>query len=292
LSAAGIARLLLALVLVGAAGSKLLGGADARLALGTFGLSRPRPRAAVWAALVALELALAAALVAGVTWAPAAAAALFGVFAAALAAALAQGRRGAPCACFGRSSRVGPLAAVRAGALAVAAGAVPALERIRPSTTAWLAVGLCVALVGLLVLGVALLALARELGEVRLALGPQAALSIEGEGPDLGARVAAIDRFAPGARLALALFSSPGCRLCQALEPAIRAVSRDPRVSLRVFDEASDADVWEALSVPGSPFAVVLGRDGTALAKGTFNNLAQLEGLLAAAERVAAPAGA
>jgi hypothetical protein len=32
--------------------------------------------------------------------------------------------------------------------------------------------------------------------------------------------------------------------------------------------------------VPGSPYAVVLARDGEVLAKGTFNSLYQLESLL------------
>jgi hypothetical protein len=37
--------------------------------------------------------------------------------------------------------------------------------------------------------------------------------------------------------------------------------------------------------VPGSPYAVALDLDGTVLAKGTFNNLAQLESVVATAER-------
>jgi hypothetical protein len=37
--------------------------------------------------------------------------------------------------------------------------------------------------------------------------------------------------------------------------------------------------------VPGSPYAVVLGPDGTVLAKGTFNSFAQLESVLGAAEQ-------
>ena len=37
--------------------------------------------------------------------------------------------------------------------------------------------------------------------------------------------------------------------------------------------------------VPGSPFAVAIGGDGTVLAKGTFNTGAQLESVLATAER-------
>jgi hypothetical protein len=45
------------------------------------------------------------------------------------------------------------------------------------------------------------------------------------------------------------------------------------------------AAIWERLAIPGSPFAVALDLDGAVVAKGTFNNLAQLESVLAAAER-------
>ena len=54
---------------------------------------------------------------------------------------------------------------------------------------------------------------------------------------------------------------------------------------LRRFDEVEDADAWALADVPGSPFAVALGADGVVLAKGTFNSGAQLESVLAAAER-------
>lgn len=131
----------------------------------------------------------------------------------------------------------------------------------------------------------ALLALARELGEVRLALGPQAAMSLAHEGPPLGSRVRVIERFQPGARLAVAVFSSPSCPLCRALEPALHLVATDPDVELKVFDEVDDAGEWQSLRVPGSPYSVVLDDTGTVLSKGTFNTLPQLEGLLAAAER-------
>ena len=57
---------------------------------------------------------------------------------------------------------------------------------------------------------------------------------------------------------------------------------------LRRFDEVEDADAWALADVPGSPFAVAVGADGTVLAKGTFNSAPsrQLASVLgAAAER-------
>jgi hypothetical protein len=81
------------------------------------------------------------------------------------------------------------------------------------------------------------------------------------------------------------VFTSEGCRMCQALHPAIAAFGRNPLVALRTFDEYEHADAWAAADVPGSPYAVALDGDGTVLAKGTFNTAAQLESVLATAER-------
>ena len=52
-----------------------------------------------------------------------------------------------------------------------------------------------------------------------------------------------------------------------------------------MFEEGRDADVWERLAVPGSPYAVALSPEGTVLAKGTFNTLGQLESVVATAFR-------
>ena len=81
------------------------------------------------------------------------------------------------------------------------------------------------------------------------------------------------------------MFTSEGCGICRTLEPAIDNVARDPRVAVAVFDEVAEAEIWRLLAIPGSPFALALDRQGTVLAKGTFNNLAQLESVLATAER-------
>ena len=113
------------------------------------------------------------------------------------------------------------------------------------------------------------------------------ALEIAEEGPRLFSEVAVIGRFAPDpeARLALAVFTSAGCHVCRSLEPSIRALANDPRVAVATFDEVDDAAAWDELGIPGSPFAIALDLEGVVLAKGTFNNLAQLESVLAAAER-------
>jgi hypothetical protein len=283
-----VVRVLLAVVLAAAVLAKLANGESGRAALRTWGLQTARSQRVGWIALVVVEAVLAAGLAVGVPGAAEVAAVVLAGFAGAVGLALVRGRGGAPCGCFGSRSRVSRLALARAVVPAAAAASVPALSGVRLSVQTWLVVGCLLALRAIGALAVALLALARELGELRLSLGPQSALSIEGEGPELGSRLAVIDRFDPQASLALAVFSSAACRLCQALEPAVRLVGREPGVGVVVFDETRDAEVWRALAIPGSPYAVVMDEEGQVVSKGTFNTLAQLEGLLAAAERMRA----
>jgi hypothetical protein len=279
--------LVLALVLLVSAGMKLASGPAGRAALATYGI-RGEPMASVaWAALGAIEAGLAVCLAAGAEGAAWATAALFTLFTVAQGVVLMQGRGGAPCACFGAKGHVGRASIGRAGLLAIAAAALPLLDRRPLTTEEWLGLGLAVALAAIVALGIGLLALAREIGELRMHLAPQGALEIAGEGPEIGGRTALAEHFAGlgDDDLGLAIFTSDGCHICQALAPAIAAFERDPRVLVRRFDEVEDADVWALADVPGSPFAVALDADGTVLAKGTFNTGAQLESVLAAAER-------
>jgi len=281
-----VACLVLGFVLLASAVLKLADGAGSRAALATYGVRSAPAARAVWALLVTVEAGLAVAVGAGVDAAAYAAGGLLALFCAAQAVALASGRGGAPCACFGARGRISRASVGRAALLAAAFAALPLLPRSEPSTEGWLALGLAVALLGLVALAVAVLALAREVGMLRLAGDPRGALEVAHEGPEVGGRTALVEHLeiAPG-RLGLAVFSSEGCGLCRALAPAIESFARDPRVAVRTFDEARDAGAWAAADVPGSPFAVALDADGTVLAKGTFNTGAQLESVLAAAER-------
>jgi hypothetical protein len=268
---AALAAWTLAAVLVGAVVLKLRDPAAGEAALATYGLRRAGARRAVWGAVIAVELALAVGLALGSAVAAYLAAVLFAGFALALGLALARGRRGEPCGCLGGRSRIGPFALLRAVALAGACAAVPALHGVGEIAA----------------LAIALLALAWELGELRPRRVPRGALEIPDEGPEVGSRgelLSAVDA-PPSARLALAVFTSEGCEMCRTLEPAVEHFARDPLVALRRFDERRDAAAWRALDVPGSPYAVALGLDGTVLAKGTFNSLGQLESVLATAER-------
>jgi hypothetical protein len=283
-----VASLLLALLLLTAAGLKIAAGGHGREALATYGVHDETAQGVGWAGLIAVELALAAGVAIGSERAEWAAALLFCAFTAAQSVAIVRGRSGRPCACFGARGTVSRASAGRAALLAAAFAVLPLLPRRAPTTQEWLAVGLGAALLGVAALAVAVLALAREVGALRMEVSPRGALEIPSEGPEVGARTALAEAFGGSVRegmLGLAVFTSDGCRLCQTLAPAIDAFERDRRLAVRRFDEVEDADAWAVADVPGSPFAVALGDDGTVLAKGTFNTGGQLESVLAAAER-------
>jgi hypothetical protein len=281
-----VACLVLGLVLLAAAGLKAFDGPKAREALATYGIRRwAWP---LWAGLIVAEAGLGVGVAAGFAWAATAAALLMAGACVAQVGAIAAGREGAPCGCFGARGRVGRASAGRAVGLAAALAVLPLLPREHVTTEGWLAIGLGVALAGVAALGVVVLALAREVGMLRLAVSPQGALEVAHEGPEVGARTplaAAFDDDIAFGQVGLAVFTSEGCGLCRALAPTVAAFGMHASVVLRTFDEVADAGVWAALDVPGSPFAVALDPDGTVLAKGTFNTGAQLETVLAAAER-------
>jgi Methylamine utilisation protein MauE len=280
-----VIRCALAAVLATAAVLKLR-SASSRAALATFGVGPPWRRP-VWSGIATAELALAAGVAAGSAVAAWVAAGLLAAFALLLTVAIARGREGAPCACFGSRSSVGWRGVARSAALAVAFALMPFVPTARLGGEGWLALGLGTAFVAIAGLGIAVLALAREVGMLRLQLGPQSALELADEGPPLGTETELAARFDPGprARFALAVFTSEGCGMCRRLEPALAALAADPLVALEVFDEYRDRDVLDELAVPGSPYAVALDREGVVRAKGTFNSFGQLESVLGAAER-------
>lgn len=276
------------LILWGAV-AKLSQPAATRAAMATFGIDVPPVAASVWGTLVVVELALGLAVVANVAGAALVAMAAMLVFAAALGLAMAHGRGGQPCGCFGARGRVGVRAIVRNLALAAALGLVPVLSTIELAAVEWVAVGAAVGAVGVVVLAVTVAALAREVATLRLLIGPQMALDIEGEGPPLGSYVPQLKNHTPDSRahIVLGVFSSDGCPMCEALRPAIADIARDPQNIVKTFDEHADQSVWRELAIPGSPYAVVAALDGTVRAKGTFNSLGQLDALLTGARRMA-----
>ena len=239
--------------LLGAAALKVADRTAPAVAAEAFGV-RGRAGRWIWLPLAVLEAVLAVGVVAGPPAAAWAASAALAAFALLQAIAIAAGRTGAPCGCFGARGRISWGSVARAALLAAAAAVVAAAPAVDAPPS----------------LPTALAALALAAVVVVRARRPPGALEVAGEGPPLGAPLDL-----GGARLAL--FVSDGCRLCRALVPQAR------RLGGAVFDEVADAELWAAAGVPGAPFAVALGPDGSVLAKGTVNTRAQLASVLGAA---------
>ena len=280
-------RLVLAGVLAGAALTKLASPSAGREALAGLGFDSPLARTLGFWSLIAIEIGLAVGLVAGSTEAAVLGAGLMTMFGLVMAGAIARGRAGQPCGCFGARSRIGWAGVARNFALAAGFVAVVALPSDDLTTDEWLGLGLVGALAASAALGAMTLALAREVGLLRMRVGPGSALEISHEGPEVGSRTEIAEDI-PGLdrkELGLAVFTSAGCHICEAMRPAVDSIAAHPAVAVGRFDEVAQSDAWVALDVPGSPYAVALDTQGTVLAKGTFNNLAQLESILATGER-------
>jgi hypothetical protein len=138
----------------------------------------------------------------------------------------------------------------------------------------------------MLTLAVVVVALARQVGVLHLRLGPRGALEIDTEGPPLGEAPPALAATSadasrilvggPGPKRAV-LFSSPTCPICEEVAPGLAAAAAAVRVTPQVLH---DPELERALDVPGTPYLLVLDELGVVRAKGTVNNLEQVEGLI------------
>jgi hypothetical protein len=143
----------------------------------------------------------------------------------------------------------------------------------------------------LIALCVVVVALARQVGVLHLRLGPLGALEIDDEGPPLGqtppplranaADGSAIDLGGPGGGR-LVVFESPTCPVCEQVRPSVPAAATAAGLVPQVV---SDPEAERAWAVPGVPFVVILDPVGVVRAKGTVNDLEQLEGLVDSAVR-------
>lgn len=279
-------RIIVAAVLAIAAAAKLRDPRGTRAAVGEHGVPGAlRTPAAV--ALIAAELGLAVLLLVPATARAAGigTAVLGAVFALSLAAMRVRGRRRAACRCFGGAQeRPLGLLVLRALALSAAGVAVAtgAADRGAPSGDVLMAASLVALALVVAVLVVLVLALYRQVGVLESRLGPRAALELAEEGPPLGSEAPALPALArSGAELVA--FSSPGCRLCAELAPALAALEREG-LPVHGVKEDQDAEVFAAWSVPGTPF-VVYAVDGRVAAKGLVNTLEQIEELIDMGER-------
>lgn len=167
----------------------------------------------------------------------------------------------------------------------------------------------------ILAMGVALLALARQVGILHMRVAPAGALTTAGGigVGDVSQPVAAhlldgshalVGGAATDAGLRLLMFVSAQCPLCKALIPMAKSFARDERVTLTFVgddDVASQRvmiaqqglesyafvngpEVGQSFGVSKLPFAVLLDADGTVLSKGLVNSREHLESLVVAHE--------
>ncbi len=240
------------------------------------GYRTARPRALVaWLVPIA-ELAVGAALVAGLPAAGWAALALLAAFSVALSVEIAAGATPSSCGCLVPGAELSPrLSLIRNLALAAAALAVATGVTPRLGEAFWLAT---FAALWLVVAGLAALvfALYRQVGVLHLRLGPRGAFEHDGEGLPLG------EQAPPDTAGALVVFTSPSCPVCAQIVPGLRAIGHDhalPVLHARE-DDQHGRRLHRAFDVPGTPYAVYVGADGAVRAKGTVNTLEQLESVV------------
>lgn len=160
---------------------------------------------------------------------------------------------------------------------------------------------------------IVVVALARQIGTLHLRLGPRGALEMDDEGPALGEGrppVTSTDlggnHVTIGGRGAeqLLMFVSPGCMVCEQVMPSIGAVADAARKRALVLTDmdveetrlqfqnrrvpapvVASIESFQSYEIPGTPYVVVLDGNGVVQAKGTVNNLEQMEGLIDTARR-------
>jgi methylamine dehydrogenase accessory protein MauD len=155
---------------------------------------------------------------------------------------------------------------------------------------------------------VVVVALARQVGTLHLRLGPRGALELAEEGPPLGhaphpkesLTVDGEEQVVGGpGRAQFLLFVSPTCPICAEVLPSLPAVASVGRMEPIVIADVErrgarntfhgrridapvvpDPELVSTYDVPGVPYAVVLDERGIVLAKGTVNNLEQMESMI------------
>jgi hypothetical protein len=277
-----LARVLTAAILIWAAVAKAASREPDRLR--PYGVpANLRPPA--YYALAALEGIVGLLLLLGTPFAPFAALGLGALFIGGLSFARARGVRRLDCGCFGSKEQSVELLLLRAAAFTgLAALAAFPFEAPAPSGESLLLAGLVVLALAVLVLAALVLALYRQVGILTLRVGPGVALELAEEGPELGQPAPYLAQLG-GVGPELAVFFSPGCRLCRQLAPAVRALGREG-LAVHVVYENEEPETFERWAIPGTPFAVHV-VDGIVAAKGTANTLEQLEQLIVlGAERI------
>ena len=131
------------------------------------------------------------------------------------------------------------------------------------------------------VLGVAVIALLRQLGVLHARLAPMGT-HFAGEGPDLDSHAPAVGLAYDRAVLTVVAFTSPTCTVCRELRPSLDALRRQYReLQVHVVDlDSTTQSVFDAFLVRSTPYIVTVDRDGIVRGRGVANTLEQVEELV------------
>jgi hypothetical protein len=141
------------------------------------------------------------------------------------------------------------------------------------------------------VMGLAILALLRQIGVLHARLQPMG-VHFAGEGPDRLKPAPLPDVFRYGqSPFTLVAFASPGCEICAGLLPGIRALEREYReLTVHIVDHSPrTAGVFTAFRVASTPYVVAVDGEGLVRARGVANSLEQIEMMLGEAMSEAEP---
>ena len=135
--------------------------------------------------------------------------------------------------------------------------------------------------VTVLVLGVVVVALLRQIGVLHTRLRPLG-VHQAGEGLDRGEVAPPLPGRAYEGGVTLVAFTSPTCTICRSLVPSLTAVERDyTDVRVHVLSLEEDTRrLFAAFNVRSTPYVIAIGAAGTVLGGGVANSLEQVEVLL------------
>lgn len=139
--------------------------------------------------------------------------------------------------------------------------------------------------VAVVVLGLAVVALLRQIGVLHARLRPLG-VHVAGEGPERLSPAPAADRFPyADAELTVLAFTSASCTICATLVPGLRALRHGyPELAVHVVEhDPSSAPVFTAFGVRSTPYLVAVDRSGVVRERGVANSLEQIEVMIAEA---------
>jgi len=136
--------------------------------------------------------------------------------------------------------------------------------------------------IAVVVLGIAVVALLRQIGVLHARLSPMG-VHFAGEGPELDAPAPLAGPFSyDETALTLVAFTSPTCEVCAKLRPSLAALRRQyGDVRFVELEHGGDTQpTFRAFNVSNTPYFVAVDRTGIVRGRGVANSLEQVEELI------------